>query len=253
MPSLHLSTGTGPENSRDHWHLRGLKGPRSKLVFTQRSTIADYLYVFKVMKRDLSLIKKIDCPYGFTPSQFIWVFLTSPDEECEVKSFVSPGFLLSKASGLNHGSRASSPQSFNDSLPMITRQDPGWLRRCLNQNPASMETGSAARSTASPLNSCLSVRAVTSALWWKWRWRALHEKGERNNKAAFFHKGDLSPFYEPPIVSMKRGPQLLLQRPIRCWWKSFMEVFKERDQCWADGKSSTHLPLLQHLREALCE
>lgn len=53
------------------------------------------------------------------------VFLTSLDEEGEVKIFMSPGFLLSKASGLNHGSRASSLQSINDSLPMITRQDPG--------------------------------------------------------------------------------------------------------------------------------
>lgn len=52
-------------------------------------------------------------------------FLTSLDEDCELKTFVSPGLLPRKASGLNHGSRASSLQSINDSLPMITRQDPG--------------------------------------------------------------------------------------------------------------------------------
>lgn len=53
------------------------------------------------------------------------VLHTSLDEQCELKISVSPGFLPSKASGLNHGSRASSLQSINDSLPMITRQDPG--------------------------------------------------------------------------------------------------------------------------------
>lgn len=45
--------------------------------------------------------------------------------ECEVRIFVFLGFLLGKANGLNHGSGASSPRSINDSLPMITRQDPG--------------------------------------------------------------------------------------------------------------------------------
>lgn len=31
------------------------------------------------------------------------------------------------------------------------------------------------------------------------------KKKVKNNEAAFFHKGDLSPFYEPAIHIMKRG------------------------------------------------
>lgn len=68
-----------------------------------------------------------------------------------------------------------------------------------------METGSAAHCAASPLNSCLSPRAVTSALKWSWRWRAWRKKRERNNKAVFFHKVDLSPLHEPATyVSVRK-------------------------------------------------
>lgn len=139
---------------------------------------------------------------------------------------MSPGFILGKASGLSRGSGASSPRSANDSLPMITRQDPGWLRRCPNQNPASMETGSAAHSTASPLNPCLPVRPVTSAQRCRQRWRALLRRKVRNNAAACFLKGDLSPFYKLAIHIMKRGPVLRVRRPVTCCWKSPMEVIQ---------------------------
>lgn len=129
---------------------------------------------------------------------------------------MSPGFIPGKAGGLSRGSGASSPRSANDSLPMITRQDPGRLRRCPDQNPASMETGSAAHSTASPLNPCLPVRAVTSARRCRQRWRASLRRKVRNNAAAFFRTGDLSPFYKLAIHIMKRGPVLHVQRPITC-------------------------------------
>lgn len=102
-----------------------------------------------------------------------------------------------------------------------------------------METGSAAHGAASPLNSCLSLRAVTSALKWRWRWRASQKKGGTNNKAAFFHKGDLSPFYEPATYSsVWKEATVMSVEAFRCWWKRFMEVLKEKDLHWADGKSS---------------
>lgn len=94
-----------------------------------------------------------------------------------------------------------------------------------------METDSVAHGAASPLNSRLCLRAMTSAV--KWRWRAWQKK--RNNKAAFLF---LSTLWACHIfLSMKRDHCCLCRSPLRC----FIDAFKRKDLDWVDGKSSNHI------------
>lgn len=90
---------------------------------------------------------------------------------------------------------------------------------------------------------CLSLRAVTSALKWRQRWRARQKKRERHNEAAFFHKADLSPFYELAAYSpMWKEATVchLIGAPLGFWWKSVVEVMKGKGPHWVGGKFSLY-------------
>lgn len=123
------------------------KGPCSRypswIRFHNISHVDESLYrrVWKVRKHNLSLITKPTAPMdSHCLNTSALVFLTSLDEEGEAKIFVSPGFLLSKASGLNHGSRASFPAEHqwlvthdNTAGPRLTEEMPE-LKSCFHGN-----------------------------------------------------------------------------------------------------------------------
>lgn len=180
-------------------------------------------------------------------SEFIRLsLLTSLDEGVWGKDLFVPGFRLSKANGLNHGSRVPSPAEHqwlithdNTAGPWLTEEMPE-LKSCFHGNR---------------LSSSWLLRHLWTLVFLSRPWQVLWSGAGDGGHGVRKEKGTIKPqsftkeiqvhfMSLPHILEYEKRSILPLKRPFSCWWKNLLELFKGQDLRWADGNSpSPHLLL----------